>query len=85
MLTLRSRDVVLSSLRRHPEKGYLEVRLYNPTDKSAAAECEFAFEPASSALTDFEGHSSQPCKLHGKTVSVTLAPKRIVTLAVSPP
>lgn len=84
-LKLAGGRALVSSLRRHPEKGFLEVRLFNPSEGSIDETLEFSFAPQGVDLVDFEGQAQGSARLSGQRVTLKLAPKQIVTLAVHGP
>ncbi len=83
-LTVTPGKAILSSLRRHPEKNHLELRIFNPTTSEMTEKLAFT-EPISSAeLTDFEGNVIETIPvMPGNSLVVNIAPKRIITIAIA--
>jgi alpha-mannosidase len=74
--------VVVSSFRRHPTSGRLELRLYNLSERPAAEKLIFAHPVAAAARTDFDGGEEESLDVAGDTVTLSVPPRKIVTVAV---
>jgi alpha-mannosidase/mannosylglycerate hydrolase len=81
-LSLKSGKALVTSLRRHPEKHFLELRLHNPYSTAVSEVCTFHFAPQRAERVDFEGAPQESLKVSGHDVSVSLKPKEVVTLAI---
>ena len=84
-LVLRPDRAVMTSFRRHPEKGFLEIRLFNPGAQQIQESLELSFAPSRAELVDFEGEPRGDLKVSGKSIAVTIGPKQIVTIAIDGP
>jgi alpha-mannosidase len=81
-LRLDPGQAIVHSLRLHPEKQYVEIRLHNPTDESITEQLHYHRPVQSATLTDFDGRELSSLTVAGQAVTVTLAPRKIATIAI---
>lgn len=81
-LTLKPGHTIVNSLRHHPEKDYVELRLHNPTDTEVTEQVTYHKPIKAASLTDFDGNSPTSLPVDVSTVTVTLPPFKIATVAL---
>jgi len=82
-LQLTPGDVVLTSLRKHPVREHVEVRLFNPHDAVRNETLRFDADVEAAFITDFEGLCLEELPLQSGEVAVELGPKKIVTIGLT--
>lgn len=72
--------VFIGAVKKADTSNHLIVRIFNPTDEKVKAQLRF-YRPISSAwLTNLEEKNLAPMSPKGKNLSLTIAPKKIVTV-----
>jgi alpha-mannosidase len=82
-LVLTRNESVLTSLRRHPTRDHVEVRLFNPADQPVREVLRFDAVLATAFATDLEGERTGDLAHTEHEVTVELGAKRIVTVGVT--
>ena len=81
-LTLKPNRTIVNSLRHHPEKAYVELRLHNPNEAEVAEQVTYHQPLKAAWLTDFDGNKLSDLPVDGAAVTVKLAPYKIATIAL---
>ncbi len=75
--------LVMTSFRQHPEKGYLELRVFNPEAETVTDSITLNPPIRAARYTDFEGNELGQADVDGQgRVTLKVPPKKIVTLAL---
>jgi len=84
-IKLTAGRLVLTACRSHPERGHIELRLFNPHDDAVTETVRLGFPVLRAVLTDLEGHELTPLTVEADCqVVVTAAAKKIVTIGLTP-
>jgi len=81
-ITIPPQQAVITAVHRRENTEGIIVRMFNPFEEEITETLELTGDVSSAELIDLEGNSQGPAKLSGKTVNLTLKPKKIVTLQV---
>lgn len=73
---------IVTSFRRHPQKQHLEVRMFNPTSDAITETLTLSQAPRLAQLVNLEGEPSDKLECRDNKVTVKLAPRQIVTVAL---
>ncbi len=83
-LALQEQNALVSSFRRFPENGKVEVRLYNVLAEPVTETVKFTRPVDSAAVVDFDGNQVEALQANADgAVQVKLGPKKIVTVHVA--
>ncbi|MCB9850723.1 MAG: glycoside hydrolase family 38 [Phycisphaerales bacterium] len=76
-------NAVMTSFRKYPEHGYVEVRIFNPYDDTHRETLRFEGGIVEAFTTDLEGNKTGKLAHKQDEVTVELGPKKIVTVGVT--
>ncbi len=83
MLALQDGRLVLSSFRRHPQRGYVELRLFNPHEEPVMERVRYHRPLSSACLVDLEGDEVGSLPVSGGGVQLGVPAKKIITVALT--
>jgi alpha-mannosidase len=73
---------IVTSFRRHPQKEHLEIRVFNPTSDAITETLTLTQAPRSAQSVNLEGEPADKLDCRDNKVTVKLAPRQIVTVAL---
>ncbi len=79
-IRVEPKDLIMSTMKRCEERDSLILRLYNPTGKNISGKVRLFEKPKEAWLTNLNEERREELKVTGKSVNLSVAKKKIVTL-----